>query len=144
MLILPSVGQGRRRIHRKVDLALVEAGAAAHQDVALLLLGHRPAAGLGGIGGARVEAVEVGRGAPGAALAHDDDIAAAADDGGLVPPVAFSQRIGAGTGGHQGRIAGTAREIEHRLRAGGALGLQHGHLQAHLAALGLLAILRHD
>ena len=60
----------------KVDLAPVEAGAAAQQDVALLLLGHRAPARLGGLGGARIEAIEVGRGAARAALAQDDDVAA--------------------------------------------------------------------
>ena len=138
------VGQRRRGVHREIDLAPVEAGAAAQQDLALLLLGHGAAARLGGLAGARIEAVEIGRGAAGAALAQDDDVALAADVGGLVPPVAFGQRIGAGRRGDQRRIAGAAREIDHGLGAGRALGLQHRHLEAHLAALGLLAILRHD
>ena len=137
------VGQRRRRIHGEVDLAPVQPGPAAHQDVPLLLFRHGAAARLGGIGGAGVETVEIGRRAAGAALAQDDDVAAAADGRRLVPPVALAQRVGARRRGHQRRVTGTAGQIDERLDAGRALGLEDGDLQLDLAALRLLAILRH-
>src|SRR5205807_5559299 len=105
----------RRGVHRQIYFAFVEAGAAVHQDVLLLLFGHRPAARPGGVAGARIEAVEIGRRSAGAALARDDDVTATADGGGLVPPVAFGKRVGTGARGDQRRIAGTAREIDQGL-----------------------------
>ena len=138
------VGERRGRIHREVDLAPVERRAAARHDIALLLFGNLAAAGLRGLRGARVEAFEIGCRPARAALAQDDDIAAAADVGRLVPPIAFGQGIGAGIGRHQRRIAGTTREIDQRFQACAALGLQDRDLEPDLAALRKVTILGDD
>ena len=138
------IGQRRSREHREIDLASLERGAAAHQDIELLLFGDRPSAGLGRLGGARVEAVEIGRRSTGAALTHDDNVTAATDIGRLVPPIAFGQGIGAGARRHERRVAGPTREIDERFEAGRALGFQDGNLQPDLATQRLLAVLRND
>ena len=138
------VGQHRRVVHAEVDLAAVDIGPAARQYFPLLLFGDGAAARLGRFGHAVVEAVEIGRRPTRAALTQDDHVALAADHGGLVPPVAFGQRVGAGGRGHQRRIAWAAREINQRLDAGRTLGLEDGDLQLDLAALRLVAILRDD
>src|SRR5258708_4066158 len=138
------VGQHGRGIHREVDLAALERIAAAQQDAVLLLLGDGATARLGGLADARQETVEVGRRPTGTALADDDDVAAAAHGGGVLPPIALDQGGDAGFRGHQRRIAGAARQINHRVGHAPALGPEDDSAQPPLAALGPAAILRPD
>jgi len=106
MLILPSdmalpdrptsSARAGRRVHRQSILRLSQAWRCSASGCrASWLPRSRPAPGLPGSLGARSRSSRgLGVVAAAPSLAHDDDIATAADDGGLVPPVAFGQRIG--------------------------------------------------